>query len=138
LEILNVLKVAADFSLQPELGGVKSTQPSAVAFLTGLDPVGAFPRTESGLAGVIPDQTKFSFADRTTCDAAVSKMLKTVSHRYLLWALRGCVGARLVFAVAAGRQVIPIVWLTMVAFNLWPRSWTSCRLQSLFRLVVGD
>jgi hypothetical protein len=46
------------------------------------------------------------------------------------------VSARLVFAVAAGTQVIPIVWLTMVALNLWPGSWTFCRLQSLFQLVA--
>jgi hypothetical protein len=41
-----------------------------------------------------------------------------------------------VFVVAAGTQVIPIVWLTMVALNLWPGSWTFCCLQSLFQLVA--
>jgi hypothetical protein len=46
------------------------------------------------------------------------------------------VSARLVFVVAAGTQVIPIVWLTMVALDLWPGSWTFCRLQSLFQLVA--
>jgi hypothetical protein len=66
------------------LGNVKAQQPSTVTLLAGLEAINALPRTESSSPGVVPDETKFSVTDGTALRRVVPKILKMVSHFYLL------------------------------------------------------
>jgi hypothetical protein len=87
--ILNFGKKSAGASPRSLSGGLKSTQPFAVAVLARLEAVNAFLRTDGGSPGVVSYEAELSAADRAPLGCAVPGLLGNASHRCLLWTLRG-------------------------------------------------